>query len=223
MRARAWLVGWLAGRLRRFGRYVDGLNELVVKSEQEIADIIAQGNENRSVGATSMNAESSRSHSIFTLKVHQREAVEAAGGKEIKIFSKINLVDLAGSERSSKTNATGARLKEGANINKSLTTLGTVINALAKNAGAGKAEFVPYRNSKLTRVLQESLGGNSLTIMIAALSPASDNFAETLSTLKYADRAKAIQLTAVKNDNSEQARKRQQRSTTQQPASTQQY
>jgi len=188
------------------GVYVDGLNELVVKSESEIADIISQGNTNRSVGATSMNAESSRSHSIFTLKIHQREAVEAAGGKEIKIFSKINLVDLAGSERSSKTNATGARLKEGANINKSLTTLGTVINTLAKNAGAKKKDFVPYRNSKLTRVLQESLGGNSLTVMIAALSPASDNFAETLSTLKYADRAKAIKLSAKKNDNSEQVR-----------------
>ena len=188
------------------GVYVDGLNELVVKSEQEIADIISQGNTNRSVGSTSMNAESSRSHSIFTLKIHQREAVEAAGGKEIKIYSKINLVDLAGSERSSKTNATGARLKEGANINKSLTTLGTVINTLAKNAGSSKKpDFVPYRNSKLTRVLQESLGGNSLTVMIAALSPASDNLSETLSTLKYADRAKAIKLAAVKNDNSEQA------------------
>ena len=189
------------------GVYVEGLNELVVKSEKEIAELIDKGNENRSVGATSMNAESSRSHSVFTVKINQREAVEAAGGKEIKIFSKINLVDLAGSERSSRTNATGKRLKEGANINKSLTTLGTVINTLAKNANSKKKDFVPYRNSKLTRVLQESLGGNSLTVMIAALSPASDNYSETLGTLKYADRAKAIKLSAKKNDNSEQVTK----------------
>ena len=108
----------------------------------------------------------------------------------------MNLVDLAGSERASATGATGARLKEGANINKSLSALGNVINALVEQAkgSAKKGVFVPYRNSKLTRVLQESLGGNSITVMLAAMSPAGSSAEETISTLKYADRAKAIKV-----------------------------
>ena len=121
------------------------------------------------------------------------------------MFARLNLVDLAGSERASKTEATGSRLKEGANINKSLMALGNVINALAEKANAGDARkkkkvFIPYRNSKLTRVLQESLGGNSLCSMLATLSPARSNLEETLSTIQYANRAKMIQVAATKNE-----------------------
>jgi hypothetical protein len=116
----------------------------------------------------------------------------------------VNLVDLAGSERVKSTGATGATLKEGANINKSLSELGNVINALVEKAKGKRGVFIPYRNSKLTRVLQESLGGNSITAMLAALSPAACNFEETLSTLKYANRAKAIKVNAVKNDEASQ-------------------
>ncbi len=106
-------------------------------------------------------------------------------GKKIIKNSKINIVDLAGSERQASTGATGERLKEGSNINKSLSYLGLVIQALAKNS-AGGGEFVPYRNSELTNLLSESLGGNSKTIMIAAISPAACNYDETLSTLRFA-------------------------------------
>jgi len=112
-------------------------------------------------------------------------------------------VDLAGSERQKGTGASGQTLKEGANINKSLSALGNVINALVENAN-GKKVFVPFRNSKLTRVLQESLGGNSLCTMLAALSPAACNFEETLSTLRYANRAKAIKVSATKNEEASQ-------------------
>jgi len=142
-----------------------------------------------------MNAHSSRSHSIFSIKVHQKDA-----SSKTNVFAKINLVDLAGSERVAKSGATGKQLTEGVNINKSLSALGNVINALAETAKTGKAIFVPFRNSKLTRVLQESLGGNSLTSMLATVSPALSNIDETFSTLKYADRAKAIRLKAVKNE-----------------------
>lgn len=127
-----------------------------------------------------MNATSSRSHAIFTL--YYKETTMTDGKKIIK-NSKINIVDLAGSERQASTGATGDRLKEGSNINKSLTYLGLVIQALAKNSAGGKEEFVPYRNSELTNLLSESLGGNSKTIMIAAISPAACNYDETLSTL----------------------------------------
>lgn len=120
--------------------------------------------------------------------------------REQFIRAKLNLVDLAGSERASKTNATGATLKEGANINKSLMTLGNVINQLSE--GVRKGKVIPYRESKLTRLLQESLGGNAATIMIASISPADYNYSETLSTLKYANRAKSIENAVVRNENS---------------------
>ena len=166
-----------------------------------------------------MNATSSRSHSIFIIRLQQKEVV---AGQQKDLRATINLVDLAGSERVAKTGATGDKLKEGANINKSLSALGNVINALAEQAKKGKKVgtldhaatpphrraatpprcspchphahplltlvhaqvFVPYRNSKLTRVLQESLGGNSVTVMLAAISPAAYNFEETLNTLQ---------------------------------------
>jgi kinesin family protein 1/kinesin family protein 3/17 len=179
------------------GIYVAGLQEIVVDNKEKVVDLMALGHGNRTVASTQMNSESSRSHSVFTIKLHQKDAED----EEQNIFAKINLVDLAGSERQKGTGASGATLKEGANINKSLSALGNVINALVEMARNSKKKiFIPYRNSKLTRVLQESLGGNSVTSMVAALSPAASNFDETLSTLKYANRAKSIKLNAKKND-----------------------
>eukprot|EP00604_Paraphysomonas_vestita_P002850 CAMPEP_0174818366 /NCGR_PEP_ID=MMETSP1107-20130205/1032_1 /TAXON_ID=36770 /ORGANISM="Paraphysomonas vestita, Strain GFlagA" /LENGTH=592 /DNA_ID=CAMNT_0016030107 /DNA_START=633 /DNA_END=2411 /DNA_ORIENTATION=+ len=146
-----------------------------------------------------MNERSSRSHSCFTIKLEQKLVTELASGvtREQVVSAKLNLVDLAGSERASKTGATGSTLKEGAKINLSLMTLGTVINALA--AGGSKGH-IPYRDSQLTRLLQESLGGNAATIMIAAISPADYNYDETLGTLKYANRAKSIENVVVRNE-----------------------
>jgi kinesin family protein 3/17 len=134
-----------------------------------------------------MNAESSRSHSIFTIVI-EMSSVDPASGREMLRAGKLNLVDLAGSERQKKTGATGLAAIEGAKINLSLSNLGNVISALAD----GKSKHVPYRNSKLTRLLQDSLGGNTKTLMIAAISPADYNYDETLSTLRYANRAKNI-------------------------------
>jgi kinesin family protein 1 len=143
-----------------------------------------------------MNATSSRAHTIIEITYVQKTKTADAKTSKTSI---INLIDLAGSERQSKTGATGQRLKEAVGINLSLTTLGQVISALADNAGGG-SKFVPYRNSALTRVLQNALGGNSQTIMICAISPASDNYEETLSTLRYADQAKKIKNKPVVNE-----------------------
>lgn len=182
------------------GIYVKDLQERVVESRDQVIELMAQGSQARTVGYTQMNAESSRSHSIFVIKIHQKDSTDESKN----IFAKINLVDLAGSERAASTGAQGDRLKEGANINKSLSALGNVINALVEASRTGKKVFIPYRNSKLTRVLQESLGGNSLCSMLATLSPANINFQETLSTLKYASRAKSIKVNAKKNEASSQ-------------------
>lgn len=132
------------------GIYVKGLQERVVACHKDVTELMAQGQAARTVGSTSMNAESSRSHSIFVIKIHQKDVQDETKS----IFAKINLVDLAGSERAASTGAKGTRLKEGANINKSLSALGNVINALVEVARSGKKVFIPYRNSKLTRVLQ---------------------------------------------------------------------
>ena len=172
------------------GVYVKGLQEIVVDNANKLQSIIDQGSSNRTVASTLMNSDSSRSHSVFIITIHQKDAEDETKN----CFAKVNLVDLAGSERAKSTGATGAALKEGSNINKSLSELGNVINALVEQAKGKKNVFIPYRNSKLTRVLQESLGGNSITTMLAALSPALCNFDETLSTLKYANRAKAIKV-----------------------------
>lgn len=145
------------------------------------------GFKNRAVRATNMNAESSRSHSIFTIYIDSQENDDK--GNEKYKASKLNLVDLAGSERASKTGTTGDGMKEATKINLSLSALGNVISALVD----GKTNHIPYRDSKLTRLLQDSLGGNTKTIMIAAVSPANYNYDETLSTLRYASRAKFIQ------------------------------
>ncbi|XP_045609914.1 kinesin-like protein KIF13A isoform X3 [Procambarus clarkii] len=185
------------------GPYVDGLSLLAVSSYEEIEQLIEEGNKARTVAATNMNSESSRSHAVFTIVLTQTVSDVASGVSGEKV-SKMSLVDLAGSERAVKTGAVGERLKEGSNINKSLTTLGLVISKLADQAvgkGRGKCDnFVPYRDSVLTWLLKDNLGGNSRTVMVATVSPAADNFEETLSTLRYADRAKRIVNHAVVNE-----------------------
>ncbi|KAG8189809.1 hypothetical protein JTE90_026115 [Oedothorax gibbosus] len=183
------------------GPYVEDLSKLAVTSYQDIHDLMDEGNKARTVAATNMNETSSRSHAVFTIIFTQRKHDKTTGLTAEKL-SKISLVDLAGSERADSTGAQGTRLKEGANINKSLTTLGKVISALAEIATKKKkkADFIPYRDSALTWLLRENLGGNSKTAMIAAISPADINYDETLSTLRYADRAKQIVCKAVVNE-----------------------
>lgn len=183
---------------KRVGVYVQGLKKVPVKSYAEIEEIMEIGNTHRTIGATEMNATSSRAHTIIVIDFKQTEILEK---KKVEKNSVINLVDLAGSEKVSKTKAKGDRLKEGCSINKSLTTLGLVISILAEKAG-GKAakKVVPYRNSALTRILQNALGGNSKTIMICAISPSNRNYEETVSTLRYADQAKKIKNMAVVNE-----------------------
>ncbi|TRM68597.1 hypothetical protein BD626DRAFT_118862 [Schizophyllum amplum] len=189
------------------GPYVEDLSKLMVNSFDEMMTLMDEGNKARTVAATNMNETSSRSHAVFTLLLTiKRHDVET--NMDTEKVSRINLIDLAGSERANSTGATGQRLKEGANINKSLTTLGKVIAALAtagehtgpaKKGKKGKAEdFIPYRDSVLTWLLKDSLGGNSKTAMIAAIAPA--DYEETLSTLRYADQAKKIKNKAVINE-----------------------
>jgi kinesin family protein 3/17 len=168
------------------GVYVKDLSTFVIRSVEEMDQLMTVGNKNRSVGFTEMNATSSRSHSIFTITVEASEIDE--NGEEHLRAGKLHLVDLAGSERQSKTGATGERLKEATKINLALSALGNVISSLVD----GKSSHIPYRDSKLTRLLQDSLGGNAKTLMIATMSPASYNYDETVSTLRYANRAKNI-------------------------------
>ena len=180
------------------GIFVEGLTKYPVTSFEEINKKMDEGYNNRTIGSTLMNATSSRAHTIVTIEFRQ---ITVFAKKKSEKLSMINLVDLAGSERTGLTGATGDRLKEGCNINKSLLILGNVINCLADKAiGKNKNMLPPYRDSALTRILQNALGGNSKTIMICALSPASINYEETLSTLRYADRAKKIQNKAVVNE-----------------------
>uniref|UniRef100_A0A3B4AKI7 plus-end-directed kinesin ATPase n=1 Tax=Periophthalmus magnuspinnatus TaxID=409849 RepID=A0A3B4AKI7_9GOBI len=182
------------------GPYVEDLSKLAVTSYTDIADLMDAGNKARTVAATNMNETSSRSHAVFTIVFTQRKHDNETDLSTEKV-SKISLVDLAGSERADSTGAKGTRLKEGANINKSLTTLGKVISALAEvSKKKKKTDFIPYRDSVLTWLLRENLGGNSRTAMVAALSPADINYDETLSTLRYADRAKNIKCNAVINE-----------------------
>ncbi|BAE60207.1 unnamed protein product [Aspergillus oryzae RIB40] len=183
------------------GPYVEDLAKLAVRSFEEIENLMDEGNKARTVAATNMNETSSRSHAVFTLTLTQKRH-DAETSMDTEKVSRISLVDLAGSERATSTGATGARLKEGAEINRSLSTLGRVIAALADVASGKKknASMVPYRDSVLTWLLKDSLGGNSMTAMIAAISPADINFEETLSTLRYADSAKRIKNHAVVNE-----------------------
>mmetsp|Transcript_5964 Transcript_5964/g.9700 ORF Transcript_5964/g.9700 Transcript_5964/m.9700 type:complete len:818 (-) Transcript_5964:262-2715(-) len=177
-----------------WGIYIEGVTKRLVASYEAITETIEEATGQRTVGATNMNPTSSRAHTVQTIEFKQVEKVD---GKDMIKVSMINLIDLAGSEKASKTGASGKALKEGSMINKSLSTLGKVIEMLAEKAPG----VIPYRESKLTRLLQNALGGSSKTIMICALSPASSNYEETLSTLKYADRAKKIKNNAVVNEN----------------------
>ncbi|XP_068433818.1 kinesin-like protein KIF13B isoform X2 [Clinocottus analis] len=182
------------------GPYVDGLSRLAVACYKDIESLMSEGNKSRTVAATNMNEESSRSHAVFNIILTHTlmDLQSETSGEKV---SKLSLVDLAGSERAAKTGAAGERLKEGSNINKSLSTLGLVISALAdQGAGKYKSKFVPYRDSVLTWLLKDSLGGNSRTAMVATISPSADNYDETLSTLRYADRAKSIVNHAVVNE-----------------------
>nr|XP_023030388.1 kinesin-like protein Klp68D [Leptinotarsa decemlineata] len=172
------------------GVIVTNLHSQTCQSAKDMVRAMKVGNANRTTGMTNMNEHSSRSHAIFQIVIEMAEE----HSKSIKI-GKLNLVDLAGSERQSKTGATGDRLKEATKINKALSSLGNVIYALAENS-----PHIPYRDSKLTRLLQDSLGGNSKTIMIANVGPASMNYEETIITLRYAYRAKSIKNNPVKNE-----------------------
>ncbi|XP_053500142.1 kinesin-like protein KIF3B isoform X6 [Ictalurus furcatus] len=168
------------------GVYVKDLSSFVTKSVREIEHVMNVGNQNRSVGSTNMNEHSSRSHAIFVITIECSE-LGPDGENHIRV-GKLNLVDLAGSERQTKTGAQGERLKEATKINLSLSALGNVISALVD----GKSTHIPYRDSKLTRLLQDSLGGNARTVMVANIGPASYNVEETLTTLRYSNRAKNI-------------------------------
>ncbi|PNH67530.1 hypothetical protein VD0002_g2215 [Verticillium dahliae] len=180
------------------GPYVKDLTEVPVRSINEILRYMKNGDDSRTTASTKMNDTSSRSHAVFTIMLkqihHDMETDETT-----ERSSRIRLVDLAGSERAKATEATGARLREGSNINKSLTTLGRVIGALAdaKQKGRKRKDVVPYRDSILTWLLKDSLGGNSKTAMIACIAPS--DYEETLSTLRYADQAKRIRTRAVVN------------------------
>ena len=177
-----------------------------VGSAAELLALLEQGGRDRHVGATAMNAQSSRSHSVFTIYLQQNadqgdssQMEKASAGQ---MTSKLQLVDLAGSERVENTQSEGQRLKEAGAINKSLSALGNVVNALS----SGKRVHIPYRDSKLTHMLQDSIGGNSITMMICMLSPAAANADESISTLGFADRAKHIKNVAKKNLDPQAAR-----------------
>ncbi|KAI4493729.1 PREDICTED: kinesin-II 85 kDa subunit [Polistes canadensis] len=185
------------------GVFVKDLSGYVVNNADDLDRIMSLGNKNRIVGATAMNVSSSRSHAIFTITVESSQLGED-GEQHVKM-GKLHLVDLAGSERQSKTKASGVRLREATKINLSLSTLGNVISALVD----GQSSHVPYRNSKLTRLLQDSLGGNSKTLMCANVSPADINYDETISTLRYANRAKNIKNRARINEDPKDALLRQ--------------
>jgi kinesin family protein 15 len=194
--------------------FVENLRHEPILSTAEAMQLLQAGIKNRTTGATAANAESSRSHSVFTIYLQSKvqrifksnELQEEKKGVTHIKTSRLNLIDLAGSERQSHTEATGQRLKEAGNINKSLSFLGNVIRALIEGS-----LFIPYRNSKLTHLLQvyqspisnlfqDSLGGNAKTMIIATLSPASYSFGESLSTLLFAQRAKLVKNKAFVNE-----------------------
>lgn len=187
-------------RERESGIVVPNLHSVLCKSADEMMHVMNKGNKNRTTGRTNMNEHSSRSHAIFMIKIEMCETGESSTVK----VGRLNLIDLAGSERQSKSGATAERLKEASKINRALSSLGNVISALAE-----KSPHVPYRDSKLTRLLQDSLGGNSKTTMIANIGPSEYNYNETLTTLRYAQRAKTIQNKPVKNEDPQDAKLRE--------------
>ena len=172
---------------KALGVFVDGITKHAVQSYEEIDKIMKIGESNRTKGATLMNADSSRAHTVIQIEF---KSIINFQGKKSQKLSVINLIDLAGSEKAGQTGATGDRLKEGSEINKSLSCLGDVIKALVDKQNGKKNIVIPYRNSTLTRMLQNALGGNSKTYMICAIRPGAKYFDETVNTLKYADRAK---------------------------------
>ncbi|KAI3991143.1 hypothetical protein MKX01_022364, partial [Papaver californicum] len=185
-----------------------GSTEIGVSTLKEMAAYLEQGSLSRATGSTNMNNQSSRSHAIFTITLEQiRKPKPASPGdtnqyedmSEEYLCAKLHLVDLAGSERAKRTGSDGLRFKEGVHINKGLLALGNVISALGDEKKRKEGAHVPYRDSKLTRLLQDSLGGNSRTVMIACISPADINVEETLNTLKYANRARNIQNKPIVN------------------------
>ncbi|KAL7617395.1 hypothetical protein Lser_V15G02697 [Lactuca serriola] len=180
------------------GVYVENLTESSICNMKDVTELLKKGLSNRKTGATSINIESSRSHSVFTCVVESR--CKSMDGLSCLKTSRMNLVDLAGSERQKSTGAAGDRLKEAGNINRSLSQLGNLINILAEVSQTGKQRHIPYRDSKLTFLLQESLGGNAKLAMICAISPAQSCRSETYSTLRFAQRAKAIKNKAVVNE-----------------------
>ena len=181
------------------GVYVEGLQEEAVGCHQDMMQLISKGSKNRHVGATSMNRQSSRSHSVLTTIIESKSR-SATGVWNVK-QSRFHLIDLAGSERQKLAGTVSDRLKEAGMINRSLSALGNVINSLV-DVSEGKSRFVAYRDSKLTFILRDSLGGNSKTVIIANISPSHLNINETLSTLKFAQRAKLIRNKAVINEDS---------------------
>lgn len=182
-----------------------GSTERSVRTLKEMADCLEQGSLSRATGSTNMNNQSSRSHAIFTITMEQMRKTGSNDGNsnecmtEEYLCAKLHLVDLAGSERAKRTGSDGLRFKEGVHINRGLLALGNVISALGDEKKRKEGVHVPYRDSKLTRLLQDSLGGNSRTVMIACISPADINAEETLNTLKYANRARNIQNKPVIN------------------------
>lgn len=187
------------------GIHVDGITEAPVDSTTTLLSLMASGQKRRAVGQTNMNEHSSRSHMVLTLQVTASEVDDTEG--VARTVSKLHLIDLAGSERQKATGATGDRLKEGAQINLSLSSLGNVINALTEPKAVGaKRRHVPYRDSKLTRLLQDSLGGNAFTVMICNISPAQMNEEETTSSLRFAERAKKVENQATVNRDPKAAR-----------------
>ncbi|EER10798.1 kinesin heavy chain, putative [Perkinsus marinus ATCC 50983] len=181
----------------RRGVYVDGLSEYVVREPGEVYDLMRRGNASRAIATTKLNDASSRSHAVFMMTVEMCNDEDSTTR-----VGKLNLVDLAGSERVRLTGATGTRLEESKKINQSLSALGNVIAALteASQVGGGGRSHIPYRDSKLTRLLEDSLGGNCITVMIAMISPAAEAFGESLSTLKFANRARSVRNTPVLNE-----------------------
>eukprot|EP00727_Mastigamoeba_balamuthi_P002201 m51a1_g11979 putative kinesin-like protein kif15 (512) ;mRNA; f:853332-855434 len=178
------------------GVIVEGVEAVPATTAQEAIELLQKGNRNRTVGSTRMNSQSSRSHCVFTLELSS--TWKQSSGSSVVQYSRMNMVDLAGSERQSATSAVGVTLKEAGQINMSLTILAKVIRALVA-VSQGRESFVPYRESKLTSLLKDSLGGNSKTAIVATISPTADSKAETLSTLEFAQSAKKIKNRAVIN------------------------
>ena len=185
----------------KVGVHVTGLTEHVCQTEDDLNELLRLGMKNRETASTQMNAVSSRSHSLFQLKIEKitdDETQFGTGGQRVKLrVSKLNMVDLAGSEKTAKSGSQGERFKEATKINLSLTTLCHVISALTSK----QATHIPYRDSTLTRMLQDSLGGNTKTLMISTIGPSEHNYNETMSTLRQASRAKKIKNQPKINEN----------------------